>query len=155
MSKTSPAVEGCVLSLSTDKTNYGAGNLITLTATVKNRGKHTVYMPDGPALLSYKVKVVSTQGEETPKTLYYQQLLNRPTWSFRILPLKPGEQVMECINLGRAFDLSLAGDYRITAPRIIGKDGGFSEIVMLPSNTLSISIREGDRKFYDAEVKKQ
>ncbi|BDI33947.1 hypothetical protein CCAX7_59980 [Capsulimonas corticalis] len=102
------------LTLKTIHPSFYADEPVVVDATVKNISRSPVSVQiTGPAD-AYEITVVQHPGNESRKSLYYDDLSNRhELLSIRIQPLKLGEQYTERMNLSRLYDLTLNGKYQV------------------------------------------
>lgn len=111
-----PPAEGCKLGLQTRKQNYSPGDAVMLAVVLRNDGQHSVWHVLLHPLVEYKIEVLLPDGKRAPLTLYGQLLTeaSRNTGAAKH-ELRPGEEIQQTYVLSQLYDMTLPGEYRITA----------------------------------------
>jgi hypothetical protein len=135
-----------LLSISSDKTDYEAGETITITSELRNLSDHDIdlrrdtlqyfsmdVMLPGPDWLPFRD--LALLSEEGSRTKYPQGHYSISAWR-----LKPGEVFVDRFPLNRLYKMPIAGKYKVIfhflAPDSIAKGQN------VVSNELSLSIAE-------------
>lgn len=137
-----PVTEGWTLSLSSAKTEYDAGAAIDIHLSCKNVEKKLLQLGTLRTVKDFYFDVTTFAGAQTPKTAYGKHIeeTRNNILSGSFLPLAPGAVRRSSFRLNCLCDLSIPGDYKVTAYRYVRKlkeDGR----VKLVSNTLWVKVR--------------
>jgi hypothetical protein len=131
-----PEAGGLCLAANVGRDHFGGGDPVELTLTLENVSKEPVRIALASLLDTFEFDVTLPTGEPAPLTLYGKQVATGRSLGFRTFPLKPGEKAAHAIALSRLFDMTLHGEYKVTARRRI-----HSELVV-SSNPITITVRE-------------
>jgi len=114
--------KGIALSVTLPEKVY-AGSEIPLAVSVKNEGKTPVGYYRDSKYRECHVAVVDAKGNAMPLTLFGKTVLGtEPGESARVkIQLAAGKGIEVTFNLGRVFDLTVAGDYAVTVTRIFNE----------------------------------
>jgi len=137
-------LEGQRISVAVENEVITPGQPVKLTLTVENVVSDPVEVAvDGDALAQFRIKVIGPNDQECPLTRYGKSIgppMARPPR--RIVTLRQHEKSTWSLNVSRAFDMTLAGDYRIFATRTVRTRADPDITATLTSNTVVISIKE-------------
>jgi hypothetical protein len=136
-------VEGQVISIATNGTEFAPETPILLTVWYKNVGPKPVStLFTGNEFVMYDIKVVSPDGKEIPKTLYGKLRSEAPTPGYvATSETQPGEeQSRDGIPLSRCFDFSGDGTYTIVVRQTLLQRGKDGEALKATSNRHKITI---------------
>jgi hypothetical protein len=135
-----------LFSISSDKTDYEAGETITITSELRNAGDHDVnlrrdtlryfsmdVMLPGPDWLPFRDRALLS--EEGSRTKYSQGHFSISAWR-----MKPGDAYVDRFELNKLYTMSVAGKYKVVfhflAPDSIAKGQN------VVSNELILSIAD-------------
>ena len=110
---------GVEMSLSMAK-SVRAGEHMVLEVALRNVGKETVrYGPTDAGYMDFQILIVDGGGRPVPLTRLGEKskVSTRPTEFFKFSPkpLQPGQSYTVAFNLALAYDLTLRGNYRVSA----------------------------------------
>jgi hypothetical protein len=142
----------CQLTITTAKDTYEAGDFVALIVKISNNGKTAILTNGSLPLLNFKLSLALPDGRSAPTTLYYSGLLKRVVEERRIFNVDPGQSMTEGINLGRAFDMSLSGTYRISLSALYFQKDEYQKPITIISNVLTIKITDNPTTFDKGEV---
>ena len=128
------------LSILSDKDEYGNGEPIEITATVKN-------VSDGPTLIfagaTISLFYKTTVKAPVPEWMHWAPEAPEKMWmdgggnGWR--PLKAGEEISETINLTKRYDMTKPGKYRVTFSRDTTVSRGASRYHLV-SNEITVTV---------------
>jgi hypothetical protein len=127
--------KGIVLSVALPEKVY-AGAEISLVVSVKNQGETDVVYYDSGKYHDCHVEVVDSTGKAVPPTRFGKIALGRNQQDFfkrvtKILRFHTGFK--ETLNLARAFDLTMAGDYAVTVSRVFNENSAGAPVKLTVS----------------------
>jgi hypothetical protein len=136
-------IQGYSISISTSKNVFAPAEPISMTITLKNIGKESLWLVRGNTFLFYNVNVLLPDKKPAPQTLYGARRIGNASGIAGVASyyLKPGEETSTEIPLSRLFDFSLAGTYEISVIRKIKiqKDNQWLDV---PSNQIEVTVDE-------------
>jgi 6-phosphogluconolactonase (cycloisomerase 2 family) len=100
---------------------------------------------------SFQITITDGAGRAVPRTADGERVLTPPTAVFAnaAVLLNPDQTLRYRFNLARMFDLSRAGDYTVSASRIVSKSGGLRPLGGTPPPETTLAA--GPLKFRMAE----
>ena len=147
-------VEGLCLKIKSNKTEYEEFHPIELQISLKNITAKRIGYQSLEPLYFYKIRIVSLDGEVVPTTLYYKVKWGGgwPGGSMAPGCIEPGKSTgFTILNLNRLFDLSVAGEYKITVTTDVPKLAG-EGMAKITSNTVSISITPNNNGIFRWDI---
>jgi len=143
--------KGCQFSAATDRPSYRFDEPIPLRLVLKNVGKEPVTINSTNPLMMYRFDVRGPSGKPVPLTLEGKHQSNLVfSGELVTVSLDPGRSDVGGIAmLNRYYDMTLLGEYTVTAYRKLVWQKGEQESFEVPSNTLKIVVRN-----YNAEETK-
>jgi hypothetical protein len=136
-------IEGCRLSLGTDKQQYQFGEPIHLHVMLENTDRDSLTVVEG-YWLPYRVEVTAPNLHDAPPTLWSQAEKRGEELggSARVIKLSKGQTREEdFLSLNRYFDMSLSGKYAIVVNQILPSALDPNGWVTVTSNPIVIDVK--------------
>lgn len=136
-----PVTAGCRLSMSTTQPSFRFDEPVRVRLVTENLSTPNVHVsfPSQFAFVAYRFDISGSDGKPVPLTRYGQRQMDR-AGSQPSAAVQPGESdVLDLAMFNRLYDMTIAGEYTVTAYRRVYPPGGSVEV---QSNTIKIIIHE-------------
>jgi hypothetical protein len=137
------------ISIATTKRTFAPGEPIVLTERLRNVSKKPLVLEKIDGHVLYELTVLAPEVGRTHYTLYGEKRLGHPIGgSTAQIVLKPEEVHRSRDDLGRLYDFSLSGTYRVRARRYVSTDKKNGRRIYAVSNDLLITVDEAPAHDY-------
>ena len=145
-------MNGVALSLTTTATQVSPFDPVAVKAAWKNVGNRKALFPEKNNVIEdFRFKVVTRTGKPARLTAFGKSIRDNPMGRSEYEGIDAGQEEARWYGLGRLFDFSLGGTYKITLDRIVERDDR-SHAAVASSPVLEITV---DEKFWKSGDKKK
>lgn len=149
------AISGFELSISTDKKDYQVGELVTITAKLRNVSQTDARVQGPGDILFYKMDVRLTPldpaepGSQSKETMAQVTAYGRDRFNplnsigWGGFSIRAQHERVYNFELSKLYDMSLPGRYRITfSCKLPPKDGGINRVTLRSNETIVTVVME-------------
>lgn len=134
-------VEGCRLSLATDKTQYSFGEPINIHVVIQNTDRHQLRVIEGQNF-PYHVQVIGPKNDDSPLTLWGRYITRPHSGSADTIFLSKGQTKDDDFEmLNEAYDMTLPGKYGIIVTGSLPSETDPNASIGVISNTIIIEVK--------------
>jgi hypothetical protein len=140
------ALQGLLLNIKANKSEYLSTDAIILTMTLKNAGKSDVLVGFSNPINFFKFHVTLSTSEEAPRTLRGARIWESRLHIYSMFSdaLAPGQELSVTLPISALYDMTLTGKYQISASVATSGVQGAKVPLTVDSNIVSINMNGED-----------